>query len=87
MKRQHHANLSWFNFDLSSADETFTISKASLIQESIFALSQEKASLHRPRSKVVMFHFKTNLTLVVRVHQRCLPYLVLHQHLVAGIPE
>ena len=39
------------------------------------------------RSKVVMFHFKTNLTLVVRVHQRCLPYLVLHQHLVAGIPE
>ena len=48
MKRQQHANLSWFNFDLSSADETFTISKASLIQESIFALSQEKASLHRP---------------------------------------
>ena len=48
MKRQQHANLSWFNFDLSSADDTFTISKASLIQESIFALSQEKASLHRP---------------------------------------
>ena len=48
MKRQQHANLSWFNFDLSSADETFTISKASLIQESMFALSQEKASLYRP---------------------------------------
>ena len=41
------------------------------------------------RSKVAMFHFKINLSLVVRVrvHQRCLPYLVLHQHLVAGIPE
>ena len=48
VKRQQYANLSWFNFDLSSADETFTISKASLIQESMFALSQEKASLHRP---------------------------------------
>ena len=36
-----------------------------------------------------MFHFKINLTLVVRVrvHQRCLPYLVFFQHLVAGIPE
>ena len=38
-------------------------------------------------SKVIVFLFKTNLTLVVRVHQRCLPYLVLSQHLVAGIPE
>ena len=81
MKRQQYANLSWFNFDLSSADETFTISKASLIQESIYT--------GHFRSKVVMFHFKINLSLIVRVrvHQRCLPYLVLHQHLVAGIPE